>query len=200
MKKVIIPLLIICLTLMSVLVYYLTLIKPPLTSIQNFLSYPAYTHEDLTNQAEIIVRGIIGKTTEAKWNNAENRRPGKLTDDDFIYKESFLNVTEVLKGEVAIGADLRIVNYGGQVGYFSMEYHPQPSLQEGKEVIAFLVLDNTLNNSKNNRSNKGKEKRYLPLGAIQGIYEVTGDEVIHLSQTMALNDFIEEIKSFINKP
>lgn len=123
-----------------------------------------------------------------------------MTDDDFIFSESFLNVTEVLKGEVAIGAELRILNYGGQVGYFRMEYHPQPSLQEGKEVIAFLVLDSTLNNSKNTRSNRGKEKRYVPLGAIQGIYEVVDEEVIHLSQTMALNDFIEEIKSYVKKP
>lgn len=194
MKRLILSILIVCFVLSGVTLLYILKVKSSAKASVSFSLFPAYTHEDLTNRADIIVRGKIQNNMTASWNNSENKRPARITGKDFIYGDSFLTITEVYKGDTRIGETAIIRCYGGQVDGVYADYRELPQLIKGSDVIVFLVLDKSIYNQMKN------ENQYILLGAQQGIYEVVGNEVYSLERKSRLSDFSELTKHYINNP
>jgi hypothetical protein len=82
------------------------------------------TIEELSTEAGLVIQGRVLRSS-ARWENTA------------IYTYTEIEVTEVLKGTV--GSTVTVKQLGGMVGPDALDVPGTPELDEGEEVVLFLV-------------------------------------------------------------
>lgn len=163
-------------------------------AIVEHASYAYYSLEDLSNGAEIVLEGTVKDISSPRWNNERNRKPETITGSDTIYKDSILIVNSVYKGVIPEVETVKVRTFGGKTEDFEIINEPDIKFNVGEKVVVFLIPDNTI-------YNKDKEKgHYILLGALQGAYKVSDDEISNIHGKMKLNDFELKVQSHIKNP
>lgn len=196
MRKIIIWVVVLCFLFTGVNIYRLMTkdVAPKIDGIQVDSLLPQYNLEDLTNDSELIISGVVVEISDAKWNNIDNKKPEKITGKDTIYRDVTLKVDSIIKGDVSSGSHVTIRTLGGAVDNFKMEDDSQPELNKGDEVIAFLLNDNTIYNKEKTKDH------FIVLGSEQGIYKLSGNEISNSNEKLKLDEFMQKTKSYLLNP
>ncbi|MDA8226708.1 MAG: hypothetical protein M0T74_03215 [Desulfitobacterium hafniense] len=157
-------------------------------------SEPKYNLEQLTNDSELVIRGVVEKVSEPKWNNKENNTPEKLTMLDAIYKDVTLKVNDVLKGTPPEKKSVKVRVIGGKVGDFTVVNENQPLFTLKDEIILFLAKDNTMFNKEKTQDH------YILVGSTQGLYSITGEKASNVHEELDLGEMNKKIQEYILNP
>ena len=165
-----------------------------IVSIVESGSYAMYSLADLTNEAELIVKGTVKSVSEPRWNNQKNSKPDPIRGDDTIYKETVFEVDKEYKD--AAGSNMvKVRSFGGRTADFeiidSMEFRPSV----GDKAVVFLVPDNTIYNRENATGH------YILLGSLQGVYNINSkDDVSNVHESMTVAELEQKIEDYLRNP
>lgn len=167
------------------------------TKVDIHNSHPFYDLEDLTNKADLIVRGVVNDITKDKWNNKENRKPKKLTGDDIIYKDNLIKVNKVLKNTSNSSNinDVKVRTYSGTVEGFIMSDDSQYAFNKGEEVILFLQVDDSVYNEDKSTAH------FVVIGGLQGVYKSNGtNKFKNVHEDLDEADLKSNVEKYISNP
>ncbi|ACV62622.1 hypothetical protein Dtox_1768 [Desulfofarcimen acetoxidans DSM 771] len=154
---------------------------------------PYMSDEDLAASSPIIIQGIVKSVSSVKWNNPKGLEPSQYTENDMLYRDNIISVSDVLKGDVK-GNEITVRTYRGD--------YPQGenivkidtgdaygSFSQGESVILFLANDDS-------NYNKDKSNNYYILkGMNQGKFLITGKTIASVHGSKELNTFKNNIKN-----
>lgn len=88
--------------------------------------------------ADAIVRGRVTGIGPGSWNTPDGHKPSSPDALTAITAPVHLEVTAVLKGNVAVGDDLTFVQMGGTADGVTQVFADEPTFNVGEDVIVFL--------------------------------------------------------------
>ncbi|MDI6817319.1 MAG: hypothetical protein QME41_09060 [Actinomycetota bacterium] len=163
-------------------------------SMMRYSSYPHYTLENLVNGAEIIVKGTVVSVSSPRWNNTDNHKPETITGSDTIYKDTIFRVDKVYKGAAPKEGTVAVRSFGGETEDYAIIDDAELKLSEGAEAIVFLAPDDYIYNKEK------AQDHYVLTGALQSVYEISGDEVSNVHERMKLINFEQKVKYYLSNP
>ncbi|MDQ5825939.1 MAG: hypothetical protein M3441_17225 [Chloroflexota bacterium] len=109
------------------------------------------TLDEATNEAQIVVSGVVKQVGPARWTTPDGSRPANPHlpgNRHYIVTPVTIQVTSALKGgngNIGLGSELTLQAFGGEVGQDRVEWlHYKDNVyQAGEQVIVFLVPPST---------------------------------------------------------
>jgi hypothetical protein len=163
----------------------------PICRVTMHLDYPISKLDKLVKKADIIVNGIIEEISSPRWNNKDNVEPKNISSKDVIYKDYYIRVLKVLKGNIEVDGTVKLRSFEGEIGGFTVEDNSQIVLENGQEVIAFLTRDSS------NISRDKVQDYYIPVGAKQGVYTLEEDVISNINEELDIDVFNEQIEELL---
>ncbi len=103
------------------------------------------TVDQATNEAQVVVMGVVKQVGPARWTTPDGSRPADphaQSNRDYIVTPITIQVTNALKGGSLVpGTELTLQAFGGQVGRDKVEWlHDKDNLYRvGQQVLVFLA-------------------------------------------------------------
>jgi hypothetical protein len=152
---------------------------------------PYMSHEDLSNESDVILMGNIKEILPSKWNTPDGERPTDVIEDldhnDLIYTDIVVNVDQYLKNPFS-EKEVIVRTIGGNDGYICMSVNYEPSFKTDEKVLLYLRDDTYA------ATHDVGFEHFVVTGGMQGKFTLNDDgKAIGWSETVSLEELLETI-------
>lgn len=152
---------------------------------------PYMSHEDLSNESDVILMGNIKEILPSKWNTPDGERPTDVIEDldqnDLIYTDIVVNVDQYLKNPFS-EKEVIVRTIGGNDGYICMSVNYEPSFKMDEKVLLYLREDTYA------ATRDVGFEHFVVTGGMQGKFTLNDDgKAVGWSETISLNELLETI-------
>lgn len=165
----------------------------PICRVTMHIDYPIYKLNKLVKKSEVIIKGVVEEISEAKWNNKDNKQPKNISNKDVIYKDYFIKISQIFKGNIKENEILKLRSFEGEINGFTIEDNNQIVLENGQEIVAFLNKDTS------NYNREKSQDYYVPYGEKQGVYLLNESKIKNINEELDVDIFNKEIENLLNE-
>jgi len=155
-----------------------------------------FSVDDLIKRAELIIIGEVNTNLPSRWMGPNRNDPSDASPDEVVrarglFTDSLISVNQVLKGDFAASV-VRVRAFTGQTSSVVWSNDDEPSYIPGETYLLFLKKDH-------GPTAPVDPGDYIAAGAIQGVYEISGNKAISINDEWVLEELIAYIQNSLSQ-
>ena len=160
-------------------------------------SYRSLTLDEVIEESEIIVIGKVNAILPSVWmapggKDLKNATPQEIFDAEGLFTDSVFSIEKVVKGDNHEQI-IRVRSFVGETKNAKWVDNTQPSFKQ--DVTYLLLLKGDIGPSSQIESGY-----YVPVNALQGVFEIVDGKAISLDSQWNIDELINYIQNKLSEP